>query len=93
MGGIDASRIPRWRGFNLQGPFPMPNRPHAVALAWMEDGTFGVLDSEREDVSCEDFKGHSLDREVLELLGASGEEMAWESHDCGPHSERASSWP
>ena len=50
--------------------------PHAVALAWMEDslslwnlrGSFGVLDSQREDVQYEDFKGHKIDRKMLELL-------------------------
>jgi hypothetical protein len=46
---VTAARIPRWRGFNLQG-------------------RFGVLDSGREDVTYEDFKGHKLDRRMLELL-------------------------
>jgi endoglucanase len=35
---------------------------------WNFRGSFGVLDSERGDVSYEDFKGHKLDREMLELL-------------------------
>jgi endoglucanase len=26
---VNASRIPRWRGFNLQGRFPFPGRPYA----------------------------------------------------------------
>jgi len=25
---INATRIPRWRGFNLQGKFSMPQRPY-----------------------------------------------------------------
>jgi endoglucanase len=29
---------------------------------------FGVLDSERADVQYEDFKGHKLDRKMLELV-------------------------
>ena len=35
---------------------------------WNLRGPFGVLDSERQDVSYEDFKGHKLDRKMLELL-------------------------
>lgn len=35
---------------------------------WNLRGSFGVLDSEREDVQYEDFKGHKLDRKMLELL-------------------------
>jgi hypothetical protein len=35
---------------------------------WELRGGFGVLDSEREDVTYEDFNGHKLDREFLELL-------------------------
>ncbi|HEY4301182.1 MAG TPA: cellulase family glycosylhydrolase [Candidatus Didemnitutus sp.] len=35
---------------------------------WNLRGTFGVLDSGREDVAYEDFKGHKLDRKMLELL-------------------------
>ncbi len=35
---------------------------------WNLRGTFGVLDSGREDVQYEDFKGHKLDRKMLELL-------------------------
>jgi endoglucanase len=35
---------------------------------WNLRGAFGVLDSEREDVRYEDFKGHKLDRQMLELL-------------------------
>jgi endoglucanase len=35
---------------------------------WNLRGSFGVLDSERADVSYEDFKGHKLDRKMLELL-------------------------
>jgi endoglucanase len=35
---------------------------------WNLRGAFGVLDSERQDVKYEDFKGHTLDRGMLELL-------------------------
>jgi hypothetical protein len=35
---------------------------------WNLRGPFGVLDSERADVKYEDYKGHKLDREMLDLL-------------------------
>lgn len=35
---------------------------------WNLRGGFGVMDSNREDVKYEDYKGHKLDREMLELL-------------------------
>ena len=35
---------------------------------WNLRGAFGVIDSERADVTYEDFKGHKLDRKMLELL-------------------------
>lgn len=35
---------------------------------WNLRGSFGVLDSERADVAYEDFKGHKLDRKMLEVL-------------------------
>ncbi|MGC2196468.1 MAG: cellulase family glycosylhydrolase [Terriglobales bacterium] len=35
---------------------------------WNLRGNFGVLDSERADVQYEDFKGHKLDRKMVELL-------------------------
>ena len=35
---------------------------------WNLRGPFGVLDSERQDIAYEDFKGHKLDRKMLELL-------------------------
>jgi endoglucanase len=35
---------------------------------WNLSGDFGILDSKREDVKYEDFKGHKLDRKMLELL-------------------------
>jgi endoglucanase len=38
---------------------------------WNFRGSFGVLDSGREDVAYEDFRGHRLDRAMLELLLAS----------------------
>ncbi len=35
---------------------------------WNFRGSFGVLDSERMDLGYEDYKGHKLDRTMLELL-------------------------
>lgn len=35
---------------------------------WNLHGSFGVLDSEREDVKYENYKCHKLDRQLLELL-------------------------
>lgn len=35
---------------------------------WNLRGAFGVMDSERADVKYEDFKGHKLDRKMLELV-------------------------
>jgi endoglucanase len=35
---------------------------------WNFDGPFGILDSERGDVEYEDWEGHKLDRQMLELL-------------------------
>ena len=35
---------------------------------WELRGTFGILDSNRSDVRYEDFRGHKLDRRMLELL-------------------------
>jgi endoglucanase len=35
---------------------------------WNLRGSFGVMDSERTDVDYEDFKGHQLDRKMLELV-------------------------
>lgn len=35
---------------------------------WNFRGSFGVLDSERQDVKYEAFRGHSLDRAMLDLL-------------------------
>jgi endoglucanase len=35
---------------------------------WNFRGGFGILDSERPDVKYEDFKGHKLDRKMLELI-------------------------
>jgi endoglucanase len=38
---------------------------------WNLRGDFGILDSKREDVQYEDYKGHKLDRKMLELLRSS----------------------
>ncbi|MHC4403052.1 MAG: glycoside hydrolase family 5 protein [Planctomycetota bacterium] len=35
---------------------------------WNFRGSFGVLDSDRKDVAYEDFRGHKLDRKMLDLL-------------------------
>ena len=37
---------------------------------WNFRGGFGVLDSNRQDVAYEDFRGHKLDRKMLDLLKA-----------------------
>jgi endoglucanase len=37
---------------------------------WNLRGSFGVLDSGRADVKYEDWRGHKLDREMLDLLKA-----------------------
>jgi endoglucanase len=37
---------------------------------WNFRGGFGVFDSERSDVKYENYKGHKLDRGMLELLKA-----------------------
>jgi endoglucanase len=39
--------------------------------SWNLRGGFGIVDSERTDVTYENFRGHQLDREMLELLRAS----------------------
>jgi endoglucanase len=38
---------------------------------WNFRGSFGILDSGRDDVDYEDFRGHKLDRQMMELLLAS----------------------
>jgi endoglucanase len=38
---------------------------------WNLRGSFGVLDSGRKDATYEDFKGHKLDRKMLDLLRSS----------------------
>ena len=35
---------------------------------WNLRGSFGILDSERADVEYEEFRGHKLDRKMLDLL-------------------------
>jgi endoglucanase len=37
---------------------------------WNLRGSFGIVDSNRKDVHYEDFEGHKLDRQLLELLQA-----------------------
>lgn len=52
----------------------MKNRLMAMKAAglgwalWNFRGSFGILDSERPDVEYEEFRGHKLDRQMLELL-------------------------
>lgn len=44
-------------------------KSHDIGWAlWNFRGSFGVLDSERKDVAYEDFRGHKLDRKLLNLL-------------------------
>jgi aryl-phospho-beta-D-glucosidase BglC (GH1 family) len=45
-------------------------RAHFGWALWNFRGSFGVLDSDRQDVKYEDFHGHKLDRAMLELLRA-----------------------
>lgn len=45
---------------------------------WNLRGSFGVLDSGRADVTYEDFKGHKLDRKMLEMLR---ERMSTNAHE------------
>ena len=35
---------------------------------WNFRGSFGILDSQRQDVQYEEFQGHQLDRKMLDLL-------------------------
>ena len=35
---------------------------------WCFRGSFGIVDSGRADITYENFKGHKLDRQMLELL-------------------------
>ena len=35
---------------------------------WNFRGSFGILDSGREDTEYEEFEGHKLDRAMLELI-------------------------
>jgi len=35
---------------------------------WNFRGSFGIMDSGRQDVQYEDYEGHKLDRRMLELL-------------------------
>ena len=35
---------------------------------WNFRGSFGILDSGRSDITYEDFRGHKLDRKMLDLL-------------------------
>jgi endoglucanase len=44
---------------------------HEIGYAlWEFRGTFGILNSERTDVTYEEWQGHKLDRKLLELLKA-----------------------
>lgn len=44
-------------------------KEHGIGFAiWEFAGTFGILDSGREDVAYEDWYGHKLDRKYLDLL-------------------------
>ena len=41
-----------------------------LAMLVAATGSFGPLDSGRKDVAYEDFRGHKLDRAMIELLRA-----------------------
>jgi endoglucanase len=46
-------------------------KSHNIGFAlWNLRGSFGVVDSGRSDVAYEDWRGHKLDRQMLELLRA-----------------------
>jgi len=47
---------------------PVPRTGGDVRRVVSFRGSFGVLDSGRKDVAYEDFRGHKLDREMLDLL-------------------------
>ena len=47
---------------------PSGKRPDGAGRCGISAAGFGFLDSGREDVKYEDFKGHKLDRKMLELL-------------------------
>jgi len=55
---------------------------------WTFEGPFGVLDSGREDVDYDDWYGHDLDREMLELLQAHWPAPS-PSHRAAPRPSRA----
>jgi hypothetical protein len=44
---------------------------HNIGLAlWNFRGSFGILDSGRKDMAYQDWHGHKLDRQMLDLLRA-----------------------
>ena len=52
-------------------PVPMQGIPWDANWGWALwnfRGSFGILDSGREDIRYEDWHGHKLDRQLLELL-------------------------
>lgn len=52
----------------LSDQFDIFTENHWGWSLWNLYGSFGVLDSDRRDVKYENFKGHKLDRRMLELL-------------------------
>jgi endoglucanase len=60
---VSPHRIPRWRGFNLQGRFAWPGRPYEGPA--FEERDFETMAGWGFDF---DWKGGKLDRKMLELL-------------------------
>ena len=73
-----AVHVGEWGCFNKTPHNVMLNWMKDILSLWKESGwghsmwnlkgSFGVLNSEREDVKYEDYKGHKLDRKMLELM-------------------------
>jgi hypothetical protein len=59
------SHLPRWRGFNL---FEQLSKRRDRNPFFLESG--GNLASNRADVAYENWRGHKLDRKMLELVQA-----------------------
>ena len=65
----------RWYGFNLLGMFCQTKMEAGDTricgwgwALWNIDGKFGIMDTQRTDCAVEDFHGHKLDRQALDLL-------------------------
>lgn len=63
--GYDPMPVSHWQAEWVEGSdqWARPTWP-----LWNLRGSFGVLDSQRTDIEYEGFRGHQLDRAMLELL-------------------------